>query len=203
MSLTTNFTTIFTEVYPSHSLEELESLVHSLCRDMDYLKVRSKSSCCTCELLDYPVSSSLGIDGEFKVAFTMPLQELCSYCQTKLEPFPEHYKGAGICPLDHWHPYLLTILAEEKKAFLETAIFCKKKKYEVLSDEELDTLMKETIEYSRYLRRSETNFEFSGDPVPRGLLNTMSETDEEIKGLEFELKSRALRLTSSVQSDTD
>ena len=63
--------------------------------------------------------------------------------------------------------------------------------------------MKETIEYSRYLRRSETNFDFSGDPVPHGLLATMSETDEEIKGLEFELKSRALRLTSSVWSDTD
>lgn len=205
MSLTINFNYIYTQMYPTHSVEDMKDLLKDLHNDMNFLHLRCNSSSCRCEMEHYPVTTVETKEGKYKVSFQIPHDQLCSHCQKSLEPFPEHYRGAGMSFIDHWHPRLLLIAAGHQEELMKKAIFCKEKKYGDLSLDEIKKLTKDTWDYSRYLRRTETNFEWSDREVPSGLLNAMDDNEKELECLEFEVKSRELRnkLTSSVQSDTD
>lgn len=201
MSLTIDFNYIFTQLYPTHSIEDMQDLLKELHNDMNYLKLRMGSSSCTCDLQHHPVSTSVSKRGKFKVSFTIPHEELCGRCQKTLEPFPNHLKGAGISFIDHWNPRLLLLCAEHQQELLNKAIFCKQEEYENLNNEEIEKHVKETYDYSRYLRRTENDF---ASGAPSGLLDAIEKTEKEMEALEFEIQSRVLcgkmelNVTSSV-----
>lgn len=205
MSLTINFNYIYTQMYPTHSVEDMEDLLKDLHNDMNYIRMRCNNSSCRCEMEHYPVTTKQTKEGKFTVSFQISHHKLCSHCQKSLEPFPEHYKGAGMSVIDHWHPRLLLIAAGHQEELMKKAIFCKQQKYAELSNEELQKLVKDTYDYSRYLERSETNFQWNDREVPSGLLDAISDIEKEMEALDFEVLSRELvnKLTPSVQSDTD
>lgn len=208
MSLITDFKYIFTESYPSSSPEELQLQLESLQNDMKYIVQRKNHLHCTCKQEEETTHISVleHKDGRCKVRFqNILLEDMCERCQKTLADFPSYLIGAGISPLDHWHPRLLLETAQYQEGLLQKAIFCKQKNYIELSNDELKYLAIDTEEEGRYLRRQERKL----SPVPEGLLDAIDTNEEEIRALEFETKSRALRglieldLTSSVQSDTD
>lgn len=193
MSLTIDFNYIFTEVYPSQTLEQLQDFQKELQGDIEYIKERAKTASCTCGNEHHSVSTYVGKKGIFKVSFDIPSEDLCVYCQNTLKDFPSHLKAAGFSSMDHWHPRLLLITGKHQEDLLAKALFCKKKNYASLTFKEIKELVKDTLEYSGYLSRTETSFQCEGRQVPLGLIKAILENDLEVEALEFEVKSRALQ----------
>ncbi len=200
---------LFTEDYPSLTIEELQKILDNHSKEKLYLQFRMEHSKCCCENQDATICTDEDTDGTVRSFFYGGDSPLCSYCEKCSAPFPSHWIGAGYSWIDHFHPRLLYYLVDHTTKLLEKAIFCKEKNYESLSQADLENLIRNTYAFSRSLNRTQTDFMWSNDETPSGLVSEIENTQKELEALEFELKSRSLRglmklnVTSSVQPTID
>ena len=194
MSLTTSLRSIFVEEYPSSSPELLQATLENVCKEKDYLSFRKDHFRCECNLDSSALISRIETDGTLKVWFdTFVSTDVCYRCKRSLDPFPNHWIGAGYSELDHYHPQLLLLSKEHSIHLLEQALFCKENKYDTLSNEDFESLVKTTYTYFRHLKKTESDCLFEDVPIPANLSQEIEKTEEEIEALEFEAKSRLLR----------
>lgn len=190
MTLTTDCTFIFVDFYAYKSVEDIEQLLEEEKQNIQHLIERFKNMPCQCpvkKLLRIQVDSKGECLSSFK---NIHNDRLCATCQQSLEDFPVHMRAAGMAPTDHWHPQLMLGVAHYIKNILEDAIFCKNMNYSSLSLEEIrseaiqvrDSL--EDLEMEKIMHDNDDNEE---------LLNEIEFKKQILSGLEFELKSRALR----------
>lgn len=90
---------------------------------------------------------------------------------------------------------------EWKKSMIQAAILVKKNGYDKLTDMELLAEAESAHNYRKYLRRSETDFDWRGEEVPQGLLDAVSENDDLCDALDFEIKRR--KQTDDKQKETE
>ena len=179
--------------YPSLSLEQLQKAYEIKKNDISYIQFRLERFNCSCLPEDPLILLHETDDGSLTAQFPRLSRPSCSSCEKCFAPFPSHLVGAGYSWIDHYHPYLLLKMAEHAHECLEKAIFCKKEQYDLLTNEKLEELLKETFIYSRYLDKTQTDFLWSNEDSPEGLGSEMNTTEKEIEALEFEIKSRRLR----------
>ena len=106
------------------------------------------------------------------------------------------------------NPILLEHMTSLYIDMVNKTIVCKENKYDKLTDEELNNLLNERFKYTKYLSKCETNFLWSNEDTPSGLVNEIQENEERINALEFEQQFREIKKkyenkTPLVQPDTD
>ena len=191
MSLTVNFKNIYTS-YPQLSVEELEDSLQRIKEDLTLLNQRSERFDCECKAFVVPVDTHEYTDGRFNVKLcNYPLNELCDSCSTSLHSLI----GAGKSDAQHLHPRLYAFIQYHYMDLLEFAMYAKKRNFVELTNEELYQKIDDSYEYSRYLRRAESRFDWQEEPTPPGLREQVYTTDKDMEALEFERKARITRGT--------
>lgn len=194
MSLITDFHDLFTKTYPSLSVGKLQAQLELVQNDRRYIQIRLETLRCECEQDSCPLVTFEHKDGRCKVRYqNIDVEHMCEKCQKTFGDFPSHWIGAGYSRYDHYHPRLLLETANYQERLLERAIVSKQEDYMSLSNEELETVKQEIYDESRYLRRSETDFQWRNEDVPQGLLDAIDRNDEKMEAIDFEKKSRTLR----------
>lgn len=185
MSLTFNLKDLFTREYPNSSIEELEEFIAEAENDIEFLLEREKSFACSCHLSSHDILFQEYTDGRFRVEFSgLPFDYVCPTCDASIN-------SNSASPIEDYHPRLMLELVNYTKRLFELAMYCKEQKYHELSNEHLEEKIKNTHDYSRYLRRCERHCDW--DEVPPGFTDEQEKNTKEIEALEFEMKSRTLR----------
>lgn len=162
----------YTEVYPTSSVEELQDYLKK--RENDRIEFQTSSPGVRCPFDCCAMIFTTQTPTEIIVKY----DTLCKQCSDTIDIDSDPF--LKICALDKF------------LGLIQSAILSKQKGYDKLSMEELLNEANDLYDYARYMRRCETDFDWRGDAVPQGLLNSISENDEEQKALEFELAYRRL-----------
>lgn len=192
-SITFAFQKFFTK-YPDYSVEKLQAKLEKLSKQKEFNDQRLKTFDCKCNSFHTPIIVKKLKDGSISLEQLMQEEdEYCEACYTCFAEYSSEEEGFMPCSYKNGHPLFVQYTIEYKQKLIQTLLFCKEKNYSALSNEEFTQTENETYDYSRYLRRSETNFHWSGDDTPQGLLDTIDENEKEMKALQYERKSRILR----------
>lgn len=170
----------FYEDFPSATLEQIESRLE---------KQKQKTATatwlpegCTCDPNSYP-SILTYIEDENLCAEFGDFDELCGACQ-------DYYTRDDEDEREEKDSRLLKEGIDYLENTFHSAIVAKKKGYDTMTQEQLEAEADSLSSYERYLNRSQTNFLWSNDDTPSGLLDEISETEEELDAIQFEINRR-------------
>ena len=199
MSLELDLAEFYLGFYATATVDDLKKELQELEKNLEESEEKVKKTACKykCELNGFSTHSFI-TDNDILVVDWMTLHEkcICQDCELMMDnDSPDN-------------PILLTHMIRQNIDIVNKAIVCKENKFDKLSDEELNNTCDETYKYSRYLDKCQTNFHWSDEETPVGLLKEMQENEKEINALEFEQKFRAIKKkyemkTTLVQPDSD
>ncbi len=199
MCLEFDLAEFYLEFYATATVDDLKKELQTVEKELQESEEKVKQFACkfNCDYNGFSTHSYITDEDILVVDFIIIHEKcICQDCELMMDyGSPEE-------------PILITRMICEYKKILENAIYCKQKNYDKLLDEELDKVINDIYKYSRYLDKCETNFQWSDEDTPSGLVNEMHENEEEKKCFECEQKFRAIKKkygnkTTLVQPDSD
>lgn len=194
MSLNYNIQFIYTEIYPSKTIEEHQVLIDNEIKNIESLKERLRIFSCDC-----PVRKTVGLQITDSVLCTSSFnnihpERLCSTCLASLQPFTDQMRAVGVALIDHWHPLLFLGIAIYTKNLLKDSLLCKQMDFGSLSLDELNRELRDSI-ISLEEYELEKHFHYQDDEVPDQLESSINHLKEIIPALQFEFRVRKIQET--------
>jgi hypothetical protein len=164
--------------FPSVPIEDLQGRLEKQKENAEKATWLPKG--CSCDV--YPSILTYIEDGIICAEFG-DFEELCGACQDYFTHDDEDER-------EEQDSRLLKEGIDYLENTFHSAIVAKKKGYDTMTQEQLEAEADSVSQYEGYLNRSQTNFLWSNQDTPSGLLNEIDETEEELDAIQFEINRR-------------